>query len=106
MCNVNRTSQALPEAVRQTFVVSRRNLLQRATTIAGGAVALAGAIISATPTEAEITKIPQTTAGYQATPKDGHSCAACTHFIAPSSCKLVDGTISSAGWCKLFAAKS
>jgi hypothetical protein len=105
MFDVNETSRALAEVLCQASVVSRRNLLRKATIIAGGAAVLAGAI-SATHAEAEVVKIQQAAAGYQTTPKNGQSCADCTHFIAPSSCKLVDGTISSAGWCKLFAAKS
>jgi hypothetical protein len=30
------------------------------------------------------------------------SCAACTFFIPPGSCRVVIGEISPSGWCKLF----
>jgi hypothetical protein len=47
-------------------------------------------------------KISQADAQYQPTPKGMFSCATCTFFIKPQSCKLVAGTISPMGWCKLF----
>jgi hypothetical protein len=54
---------------------------------------------------AQTPKVPQSTAGYQNSPNNGQSCSACMHFAPPSSCALVDGTISPQGWCKLFAKK-
>ena len=30
-------------------------------------------------------------------------CATCTLFVAPRSCKAVDGEISPNGWCKAYA---
>jgi hypothetical protein len=47
-------------------------------------------------------KIPQAEAQYQPTPKGMFSCAVCTFFIKPRSCKVVAGDISPTGWCKLF----
>jgi len=47
-------------------------------------------------------KISQAEAQYQNMPKDMFSCAVCTFFLKPRSCKLVAGDISPAGWCKLF----
>ena len=47
-------------------------------------------------------KISQAEAQYQNMPKGLFSCAACTFFIKPTSCKLVTGAISPNGWCKLF----
>ncbi len=46
--------------------------------------------------------ISQADAEYQTTPKGLFSCAACTFFIKPHSCKVVTGDISPTGWCKLF----
>jgi hypothetical protein len=43
---------------------------------------------------------------YQDQPKNGQVCATCTHFVAPSGCVLVEGTISPGGWCSLYAPKS
>jgi hypothetical protein len=47
-------------------------------------------------------KISQTEAQYQPMPNGMFSCAVCTFFIKPTSCKLVAGAISPTGWCKLF----
>ena len=46
--------------------------------------------------------VSQRAAAYQGTPKGLFSCAACTFFIRPHSCKVVSGEISPTGWCKLF----
>jgi hypothetical protein len=35
-------------------------------------------------------------------PKGMFSCATCTFFVKPRSCKVVAGDISPQGWCKLF----
>jgi hypothetical protein len=50
-------------------------------------------------------KLSQTDAKYQNQPKGDQSCNACQHFQAPSSCQVVDGTISPQGWCQLFVKK-
>jgi hypothetical protein len=42
-------------------------------------------------------------AEYQDAPKDIYSCAVCTLFEPPKSCKVVAGDISKDGWCKAFA---
>jgi hypothetical protein len=47
-------------------------------------------------------KVSQSAAAYQSTPKGLFSCAVCTFFIRPRSCKMVSGDISPTGWCKLF----
>ena len=82
--------------------VSRRNLLRGATLAAGGAAFLA-ATMTAQRAEA---KMAQNAAGYQSTPKDGLRCSNCAVFVAPSSCRLVDGTISPDGYCRFFVKKS
>jgi hypothetical protein len=76
--------------------VSRRTVL----------IAAAGAapLLALTSGEAEA-KIPQASVKYQTTPKDGHQCDGCVQFVAPNSCKLVDGTISPTGWCLLWVKK-
>jgi hypothetical protein len=58
------------------------------------------------------TKVPQSVAQYQETPKNGQKCDLCKYFIAGSSptangtCQLVEGSINPNGWCTLFAAKA
>jgi len=83
----------------ETKGFSRRQLFR------GAAVGIAGAALLAS-TAAEAKMTPKA-AGYQETPnKDGSSCASCSLFKAPSSCTLVDGTISPNGWCRFYAKKS
>jgi len=47
-------------------------------------------------------KLSQLAAAYQTMPKGMFSCAVCTFFVRPQSCKVVSGVISPTGWCKLF----
>lgn len=52
-------------------------------------------------------KMTQASVQYQAQPKGEQKCGGCMHFIAESnSCKLVEGQISSDGWCNLWAQKA
>jgi hypothetical protein len=51
-------------------------------------------------------KIAQTAVHYQTMPKDDHQCDACNFFVAPNSCKLVDGDITPTGWCALWVKKA
>jgi hypothetical protein len=48
-------------------------------------------------------KMTQQQAEYQDTPKDIYSCAVCTLFVPPQSCKVVEGEVSADGWCRAFA---
>jgi hypothetical protein len=60
-----------------------------------------GAVLPARAEETSA-KVSQLAAAYQSTPKGMFSCAVCTFFIRPRSCKVVNGEISPTGWCKLF----
>jgi hypothetical protein len=42
-------------------------------------------------------------AEYQDTPRDIYSCANCSLFEPPQSCKVVEGNVSRDGWSKAFA---
>jgi hypothetical protein len=77
--------------------VSRRTILMAA---AGAAPVLA---LMSGPAEA---KMAQKAVQYQTTPKDGHRCDGCNFFVAPNSCKMVDGDIAPAGWCLLWVKKA
>lgn len=83
--------------------LSRRSVLRGATFFAGGAAIAAGTIGAAA---AQSGKMSQQAASYQNGPKNGQKCLDCSFFVQPSSCKLVDGTISPVGWCKFFAKKT
>jgi hypothetical protein len=50
-------------------------------------------------------KMAQAAVKYQPEPKDGHQCDGCAFWVAPNSCKMVDGEISPTAWCALWAAK-
>ena len=80
--------------------VSRRQMLRSAAVAAGGVAVLGGTVL---PAEA---KMAQKAANYQTTPKDGASCGTCNLFAPPSSCTLVDGTISPSGWCRFYSKKA
>jgi anaerobic selenocysteine-containing dehydrogenase len=80
--------------------LSRRQILRGAAIAAGGAATLVGASL---PAQA---KMAQSAAGYQDKPKNDQSCSSCALFKPPSSCNLVDGTISLNGWCRFYSKKS
>jgi high potential iron-sulfur protein len=42
---------------------------------------------------------------YQDSPNAGHQCSACSNFVAPDGCKVVDGKISPHGWCTIWTPK-
>jgi hypothetical protein len=48
-------------------------------------------------------KMTRQQAEYQDTPNGIYSCATCTLFELPKSCKVVEGEVSKDGWCKAFA---
>ena len=50
-------------------------------------------------------KIAQKLVQYQEKPKGPQECDNCLHFVAPSSCKMVEGKIEPKGWCQLYAPK-
>jgi len=77
--------------------VSRRTVL----------IAAAGAVpVLALMSGAAEAKMAQAAVKYQTTPKDGHQCSECNFFIAPNSCKMVEGDISPTGWCVLWVKKA
>jgi hypothetical protein len=64
----------------------------------------ATAIDLSAPGEADAAeKMSKQEAEYQDSPKDIRMCATCTLFEPPHACKVVEGDISSYGWCKAFA---
>ena len=79
-----------------TFGPSRRTVL----------IAAAGAapLLALMSSEGQA-KLAPAAVKYQTTPKDDHQCDGCVQFVAPNSCKLVDGEISPTGWCSLWVKK-
>jgi hypothetical protein len=80
---------------------SRRSLLRKAAVTASG-IALAGAALVPRPAAA---KAAQKLVAYQDTPHGAQQCDNCGQFEAPSSCKVVEGTVSPKGWCKVYVKK-
>jgi len=88
-------------------VLSRRAALRKLASTAGGA-AIAVTFVSvsrATAADAPA-KMAQKDVAYQPTPHQGQACVTCSQFEPPSACKVVEGTISAAGWCQLYVKKS
>lgn len=83
--------------------VSRRGFLSAASIgcTAVLAIALADSAI-AEPKK----KFTQQQAHYQPTPKSGQRCQNCALWQSPTSCQVVEGQVSPAGWCILYQAKA
>ncbi len=81
---------------------SRRTLLRALTLAAAGGAAMLGANAIGTGEAAAQAKASQKAVGYQDTPKGAQQCDNCRQWQAPASCKVVEGTIASAGWCKMY----
>jgi hypothetical protein len=81
---------------RQKAGITRRKVLIAAVTATPALALIAGTATA---------KIQQAGVKYQNEPKDGKQCSDCNFFIAPNSCKQVDGTIAPTGYCLLWAKK-
>ncbi len=82
--------------------LTRRGLLRQGVVIAGSVVLAASLAPSMA---AASSKESQKLARYQPTPKGNARCDGCSQWRGPSACALVDGAISPAGWCLLYAPK-
>ncbi len=80
---------------------SRREILK----LTPAGVVLTMAALSAPRVAFGQAKVTKATVQYQDAPKGGHQCASCSNFMAPSSCKVVSGTISPRGWCSIWTPK-
>jgi hypothetical protein len=78
--------------------VSRRAALQGiASTVAATPI-----LLTKTHSAMAAVKVSKASVGYRNSPNGNQSCANCKLFIPPSSCRLVEGSISARGWCKLW----
>lgn len=80
--------------------LSRRCLLRNA--VAAGGVAVLGTAMAH---RADAAQVSQKIVAYQETPHGAQQCDNCAQFQPPSSCKVVEGTVSPAGWCKVYVKK-
>jgi hypothetical protein len=83
---------------------SRRSILRKVM-LTAGATAVTGSILGENRGAIAQTKAPKSVVAYQDTPHEGQSCATCLQFEPPSNCKVVEGTVSPAGWCKVYVKK-
>lgn len=88
---------------RRSNGVSRRALI-RTGVVSASLVVVAPSLLGAEAHAQQ--KSAKAQVQYQDSPKDGKKCADCAHFVQPSSCKLVEGTVSPQGWCAQFTVKS
>jgi hypothetical protein len=84
---------------------SRRSVIRHVAIAAAGAATIFGANSVGNRQAAAQTKASQKAVGYQSTPKGAQQCDNCTQFAAPASCKVVEGDIAAAGWCKMYVKK-
>ena len=84
--------------------LQRREVLGRGALFAGLAV-IAGVASTPRPASAAAT-IAKNAVAYQPTPKGSARCDKCKLWVAPAACKFVQGQISPAGWCALYAPAS
>jgi hypothetical protein len=88
----------------RSAALSRRSILRKVAFTAGG-TAMLGTVIGGNRVAEAQTKAAQSVVGYQATPHEGQACDTCLQFVPPAACKVVEGTISPAGWCKVYVKK-
>ena len=74
---------------------STRRRIARVIVAVAGLAALGGAVRAQR-------KLSKSEAQYQDHPQDIQMCSACTLFVRPRACKMVEGDISPDGWCRLF----
>ena len=75
--------------------LSRRSLL-------GGAIGVAGILDATSNLAAAQPKISKVAVNYQDHPDGDKRCDKCVQFQPPDACKVVDGSISPQGSCRIF----
>ncbi len=77
-----------------------RRILLRGAVGAAGAAAILGPSANRATAQA---KISQAAVAYQPQPNGDKRCDKCAQFLPPNACKIIEGTISPQGWCRVFA---
>jgi hypothetical protein len=78
------------------FAAPTRRSIMRAALGAAGAAAIVPRPAAAEPA------ISKEAVAYQDQPQGDKECDRCAQFVPPSSCKVVEGTISPHGSCRIF----
>ena len=82
---------------RERLDRSRRSVIRAAIT------GVPAAVLLLTSRAGAAEKMTRQQAEYKDTPDGIYSCGMCTLFEKPNACKVVEGEISTDGWCKAFA---
>jgi len=83
--------------------LARRQVLKVAVVAAGAG--LAASVLPARDALGQ-QKVPKETMKYQDKPNGSMQCDNCSQFVAPNSCKVVEGTISPSGYCIAWVKKA
>ena len=82
--------------------LSRRSVLKQAVLLAGAG--LTASVLPSRPARAQ-QKAGKAAMKYQDKPEGDKKCSDCLQFVAPDSCKVVEGTISPNGYCLAYVKK-
>lgn len=82
--------------------LSRRSVLKQAVLLAGAGLT---ASVLASRTAYAQQKASKAAMKYQDKPEGDKKCSDCLQFVAPDSCKVVEGTISPNGYCLAWVKK-
>ena len=82
---------------------SRRSLLKSAIALAGAAACVG---VSSNREARAQAKASKAAMKYQDTPNKDQKCSNCLQFVAPDSCKVVEGKISPDGYCIAWVKKT
>lgn len=82
--------------------VSRRSVLKQAVLLAGAG--LTASVLPARTAHAQ-GKASKAAMKYQDKPEGNKKCSDCLQFVAPDSCKVVEGTINPNGYCLAWVKK-
>ena len=78
--------------------------ISRRTLLAGSLAAGAAPLLLATKADATV-KVPQAVVHFKTAANTDHNCGACKHFLAPSTCRFVEGTVAADCSCWIWTHK-
>lgn len=80
--------------------------LSRRSVLRGGILATcAGFFVAAAAAAPPEAKLAQEQVSYQPSPKGERKCSGCVNYEGNGSCRVVSGSISPDGWCRLWNAR-
>jgi len=97
------TLSASEEIMKNSSNIGSAEISRRTLLVAGIAVGSAPLLLT---TKAGATvKVSQAAVHFRTAANSDHNCGACKHFLAPSDCRFVEGTISSDCSCWIWTSK-